>query len=155
MYGKEDCRKRYLTGPKLLFIQGAGQYRLPRIPTTDPPLISHPAPYPPDLAPVYHHPLFQKALKTKTKKWIFVTKMDCLLKDMKIKSMEEVYLFFPPREGCILEVLTSNNFEGKSQKNIRSGLQSFRKALMVPCLQVSFVYQPVSAILFSSSQLPS
>lgn len=34
--------------------------------------------------------------KPKTKKCILVTKMECLVKDMKIKSMEEINLFFLP-----------------------------------------------------------
>jgi hypothetical protein len=34
--------------------------------------------------------------KSKDKEWVPVTKLGCLDKDMEIKSVEEVYLFFLP-----------------------------------------------------------
>ncbi|KAK7801291.1 hypothetical protein U0070_006274 [Myodes glareolus] len=44
--------------------------------------------------------------KAKDKEWIFVTKLGRLVKDLKIKSMEEIYLFFLPiKESKIIDFL--------------------------------------------------
>ena len=75
--------------------------------------------------------------KFKHKVWIPITKLGCLVKNMKIKSLEEIYLFsLPIRESEIIDFFLGVSLNDKVlkimpvQKQTRAGQRTRFKAFV-------------------------
>uniref|UniRef100_A0A8D2CRW6 Small ribosomal subunit protein uS5 n=1 Tax=Sciurus vulgaris TaxID=55149 RepID=A0A8D2CRW6_SCIVU len=73
-------------------------------------------------------------VKAEDKEWILVTKLGCLVKDMKIKSLEEIYLFsLPIKESEIINFFLGGHSRIRFLKIMPATVETRLANPTVPC----------------------